>query len=358
MGGLGMAVERDYLVTLAACPTLEPHVLRRLVAGLGSAEAVWHADDDAWRAVVPIRSETVVRLRKWCRQTNVQALLHKIDSVKITCTVQQDDNYPVLLRDLADPPLVLFSRGKWPPPANTFAVVGTRRASGYGLEATRWIADTLARSGAVVVSGLALGIDGAAHTAVLNAAGHTIAVLGCGVDVCYPISHQRLYERILETGTIVSEYPPGTAAFKHRFPERNRIIAGLAHATIVVQAGEKSGALRTVDAALDAGREVYAVPGPVTSQHFRGSHRLLQEGARILIDPHDLLADYGITMLATTEAVPIRWRSLFDAIVDIGQPHALANYLNQPLAHVYAGLLELEISGYIFKNADGTYRRA
>lgn len=349
---------RSYLIALASCPSLEPHVLRRLIMGFGTAEAVWSATPEQWKSIVPIRNDTVTRLTSWCRNIIPGRLLEHFKRIGIIPVVYGDDDYPDLLTELSHPPLVLFIQGRWPlPEVLSLAIVGTRRASGYGLEATRWLAECVAGAGARIVSGLALGIDACAHSASLAVEGHTVAVLGCGVDVCYPVSNRKLYERIRVQGTLLSEYAPSTPALKHRFPERNRLIAGLSNATIVVQAGDKSGAIRTVDAALDLGREVYVVPGPITSIHFRGSHRILQQGARILIDPQDVLADFGLYRSATVIHVPERWKSLYDAIYEGASPEALVARLMQPLPHVYAGLLELELSGYIVKNIDGTYRR-
>ncbi len=278
--------------------------------------------------------------------------------------VRGDENYPVSLLDLMDPPLVLFGMGDaryLAGDVKKVAVIGTRRASGYGLECANWIAKTLADNGVTVVSGLALGIDAAAHNASVCAPGSTVAVLASGVDVCYPSSNRGLYENILRAGALVSEYAPSAVAAKHRFPERNRLIAALSSHVVVVQAGEKSGALRTVDAALELGRDVYVVPGPITSVHFRGSHRLLQQGAQVLVDPNDVLLDLNVTTLQTSlrnpQRVPERWSGLYELLTEAITAQDLARQLAVPPAHVYSGLLELELLGAVQRLPGGFYRR-
>ncbi|MEX0843070.1 MAG: DNA-processing protein DprA, partial [Gemmatimonadota bacterium] len=203
--------------------------------------------------------------------------------------------YPECLLHLADPPPVIFTLGSLElleRPA--VAVVGTRRATGSGRRFAERLGEVLAAHDVPVVSGLALGIDGAAHRGALRGGGSTIAVLGTGVDGCHPPSHRSLQRRISETGLLVSEFPPGEEVRPHHFPRRNRIIAALATAVVVVEAGRRSGALITVDHALDVGREVYAVPGDVETEGAQGVNALLRDGARPLVDPHDLLDDLRV----------------------------------------------------------------
>ncbi len=201
-----------------------------------------------------------------------------------------DSRYPGLLRQIADPPPVLFVRGD---PAllcrPAVAVVGCRAASPYGLQVARRYGRELAGAGLVVVSGLALGIDGAAHEGCLAGNGVPVAVLACGVDVPYPRLHRRLYDRVAAQGAVVSEYPPGTPPARFRFPARNRIVSGLSLGVVVVEAGRRSGALITARFALDQGREVFAVPGRVDAPTSEGCHRLVQEGAKLAATVADIL---------------------------------------------------------------------
>ncbi|GMA49051.1 DNA protecting protein DprA [Alicyclobacillus contaminans] len=277
----------------------------------------------------------------------------------IRCVVRGDDDYPDALLELAQPPLVLFTKGRMHAFRRTVSIVGTRRMSAYGQEAARWIAETLAAGGIHIVSGLAEGIDAVAHRGALAVRGGTTAVLGCGVNLCYPSHHRRLYDEILASGgLIVSEYAPDVPVAKHRFPWRNRLIAALSPKLVLIQAGERSGALHTVDAALDLGRDVYVVPGPITASLHRGSNRLLQQGAQVLLDPTEFLADCGLDHAELSRSgIPERWRDLYDSMVEAKLPGQLARALGQPVGRVYEGLLELELAGMVARNPDGTYRR-
>lgn len=204
--------------------------------------------------------------------------------------------YPELLARIYDPPRRLHLRGARPElmAGPCVAVVGARSCSGYGAQVARMLGRELAAAGAVVVSGLARGIDGEAHRGALEGGGATIAVLGCGIDRDYPRAHAELARRIAATGLIVSEYPPGVEPAPWRFPARNRIVAGLSLATVVVEARERSGALITADFALEEGREVFAVPGEITSALSAGTNALLRAGAAPLLCAGDVLAALGL----------------------------------------------------------------
>ena len=204
--------------------------------------------------------------------------------------------YPPLLAQLHDPPGRLYVRGGPPDLLSrpAVAVVGARSCSGYGAQVARMLGRELGAAGLAVVSGLARGVDGEAHRGALDAGGLTVAVLGCGIDRDYPRAHADLARRIAETGAIVSEYEPGIEPAPWRFPARNRIIAGLSLATVVVEARARSGALITADFALELGREVFAVPGEITSALSAGSNDLLRQGAAPLLSADDVLAALGL----------------------------------------------------------------
>lgn len=210
----------------------------------------------------------------------------------------RDAGYPTLLTRIHKPPEVLHVRGILPPPdALYIAVVGTRVPTTYGEQVTHEIVTALARAGLVVVSGLALGIDGAAHRAAFEAGGRTIAVLGSGIDDAsvYPPRHRGLANDIVaHGGAVISEYPPGTSPTKYTFPERNRIIAGMSVGVIVIEAKEKSGALITAEFAVEDGREVFAVPGPITSEASYGPNRLIKSGAHPVTSVADIFTILGI----------------------------------------------------------------
>ena len=210
--------------------------------------------------------------------------------------VYGNDDYPDILINIPDPPVVLFYRGNLEGfltmPA--IAVIGSRRCTTYGRKVARTLARDFVRSGVAVVSGLARGIDGEAHRGVIEAGGVTMAVLGNGLDLCYPPEHDRLSEKILEKGVLLSEYPPGTEPARYRFPERNRLISGFSRGVVVVEAGKRSGTMITVNTALDQGRDVFAVPGEVTRALSMGTNMLLRDGAGVVITAADVLEPLGL----------------------------------------------------------------
>lgn len=202
--------------------------------------------------------------------------------------------FPRLLTEIADPPPSLWVAGKPLGDRPAVAVVGTRRASQYGLEAAKWVAKELAASGVTVVSGMALGIDAAAHWGAFEAGGSTVAILGCGLDLCYPRRNRALYDKLFEEGTLVSEYEPGTPAIPRNFPCRNRIIAGMTLGTVIVEARPRGGALITARLSMEFSREVFAIPGPIHSPGSWGSHTLVRDGARLVTCADDILEDLGM----------------------------------------------------------------
>ncbi|MGH2996437.1 MAG: DNA-processing protein DprA [Gaiellaceae bacterium] len=271
-----------------------------------------------------------------------------------------DSAYPPLLGQLHDPPLQLYLRGDASPallarPA--VAIVGARSCSAYGAEVARTLGRELAASGVVVVSGLARGIDGEAHRGALDAQGPTLAVLGCGIDRDYPRSHADLARRVAAAGLIVSEYPPGVEPAPWRFPARNRIIAGLCLATVVVEARERSGALITADFALELGREVFAVPGEITAARSAGTNDLLRQGAAPLLGVDDVLEALGLERAAPapTPVSPAGEAVLRVLAEEPRGADELARASGRASAEVAAVLVELELAGLV-SEADGVYR--
>ena len=268
--------------------------------------------------------------------------------------------YPPLLAELHDPPARLHLRGG---PAEILsrtavAVVGARSCSRYGAQVARELARELAGAGVVVVSGLARGIDGEAHRGALAAGGPTVAVLGCGIDRDYPRAHSQLAGRIAENGLVVSEYPPGVEPAPWRFPARNRIVAGLASATVVVEARERSGALITADFALELGRDVFAVPGEITSGLSKGTNDLIRQGATPLLAAGDVLEALGVepappappSSLSPEAAAVLA--VLADGAATLDELSCAAG-LGSP--EVAVALTELELAGLV-SGGDGLYR--
>ena len=219
---------------------------------------------------------------------NFQRICKKLEALEVKIVSFWDDNYPVLLREIHDPPALLYLRGTLPR-NDCFAIVGSRRATRAGLAATREIATTLASHSICIVSGLARGVDSAAHRGALDAAGATIAVLGCGIDRIYPPENSKLFLEIIENNAIITEHPPETPPLAGNFPGRNRIISGLSHGVLIVEAAEKSGSLITGDFALEQGRELFAIPGALQNPNSFGTNRLLKEGAQLVTEATDIL---------------------------------------------------------------------
>ena len=206
----------------------------------------------------------------------------------------QDPQYPYTLSTLHDAPYAIYLKGHLPDPSScTVAIVGARACSPYGKRQTEAIASKLSAAGIGIISGMAIGIDGIAQHTILNHGGYSLAVLGCGVDICYPERHHALYRELEQCGGILSEYPLTDPPLRAHFPQRNRLISVMSDAVIVVEAREKSGSLITADFALEQGKDVYALPGPADSLLSRGCHRLIDQGAKILISPEELLKDLG-----------------------------------------------------------------
>jgi DNA processing protein len=244
--------------------------------------------------VAPPRTQRYARFRRGFDETAYRV---RLADQAIRFIGRSATEFPLLLRAIHDPPPGLFMRGSAPLEIvgdHAVAVVGARACSTYGAHVARMLARDLAAAGAVVVSGMARGVDGEAHRGALEAGGITVAVLGCGIDRDYPAAHATLARQICERGLVVSEYAPGVEPAPWRFPARNRIIAGLACAVVVVEARERSGALITADLALEEGREVFAVPGEITSSLSAGSNGLLRVGAHVLTSPSDVLDVLGI----------------------------------------------------------------
>ncbi len=262
--------------------------LVRLMDAFGSPAAILAAAPGDWVRRAGIRDSVAQSLPASNDPTLLKAkeILNK-HSVQIL-TLWDTDRYPPLLRTLYDPPAILYLRGTLvAQPA--LAVVGARRASTAGRRLTRDLCQEIASRGVTIVSGLARGIDTAAHEGALAGGGQTIAVLGCGIDRIYPPENKSLSQRILEQGAILSEYPPGTPPLPGHFPGRNRIISGLSQGVLIVEAAEGSGSLITADFALEQGREVFAVPGPVYAETSGGVNRLLKDGAHLVTDETDIL---------------------------------------------------------------------
>jgi len=271
-------------------------------------------------------------------------------------------DYPAWLSQIPDPPIGLWSKGSAALVERSVAIVGSRQATPGGLLVAGQLGGDLARAGWTIVSGMALGVDGAAHAAALDAGGTTVAVLGCGADIVYPYSHRTLAARILAQGRILSEFPPGTPPLPWHFPQRNRIISGLSRAVIVVEASQHSGSLITARLAMEQGRDVLAVPGGVASGRYRGCHALIKDGARLVETVDDVLDELeGVSRRPSDhQSDKLRLISDLEAQMAVGEPYGvddLASITGRLAADLLSELGSLEVEGRITRMAGGYFVR-
>ncbi len=287
-------VDQDHLVYLNALNCISflgPRRITALIDCLKTAKKAWEAPVEDLNNIADLQDYTG-KLRQERAKIDPQLQWKRLNELEIRCVSVDCTDYPVLLKQLTCPPPILYYRGdisSVDQPA--VAVVGSRRATFYGKEVAHRLAVEMAQAGVSVVSGMALGIDTAAHRGALENSGYTIAVMGCGLDHCYPPRNADLMEQIVSGGAVLSEFPLGTKPLPNHFPQRNRIISGLSLGTVVVEATAKSGSLITADYALEQNREVFAVPGNVGSPYSRGCHRLIKDGARLVESAADILSE-------------------------------------------------------------------
>ncbi|MEF2965224.1 DNA-processing protein DprA [Paenibacillus sp. M1] len=285
-----------------------PGIGWKKIAGILSGNDDWeHAPDFSpadWMER-GLESELALRMSQGFTPSWIEARMELMDRKGIRPITVYDPSYPILMKETGRPPWVLYTIGDTKLLASlSIAMIGTRVPTAYGRKVATWLTEGLCAQGVAIVSGLARGIDGICHQAALNAGGLTIAVLGTAIDVAYPREHAGLYRQIAERGLILSEYPVGTQGRPGMFPQRNRIIAGLSRGTVVVEADVRSGSLITADQALEEGRDVFAVPGPITSPKSRGTLGLIKQGAKLVMEPGDILEEYGPWLKGVSRETP------------------------------------------------------
>lgn len=347
--------EQDAWILLNAIPGIPPRTKHRLIAAFGGPQPVLTAPQDELSELVTERvASRIVAFRE---QYDPQTLRSQAASAGARILALSDPDYPAALRTIPDPPLALYLRGRIPPGV-AVAVVGTRSPSHDGVEVAYRMARDLGASGVCVLSGLARGIDAAAHRGALEAGGVTLAVLGCGIDRVWPPEHVPLARSIEEQGGVLSEYPPGTPALRHHFPARNRILAGLAQAVVVVEARAQSGALITAEFALEFGREVFAVPGSVLNPRTQGTHQLLREGAHLATGAGDVLDRLGIPPRPRDVAfLDPEEQALFDLLEEPLDLDDLVRACGRSTPVVAAMLTALEVRGVVRRLPGGRYVR-
>lgn len=292
-----------FWVGFSKAPGIGPARLRILLDYYGDIKAAWQANPGELRAI-GLDKRSVESLVKTRETVDLEAELIKLERLKVSVLTWESADYPKLLKNISDPPAVLYVRGQLIPQDEwALAVVGTRSATTYGKECTRILVSGLVKNGITVVSGLAYGIDTEAHQTAVKSGGRTIAVLGSGVDIIYPAENKKLSQDITDNGAIVSEYPLGAKPESGNFPRRNRIISGLSLGVLFVEGSLQSGARITTDLALEQGREVLAVPGSILHKAGSGPNYLIQQGAKLVTSITDILEELNLTMVAQhTEA--------------------------------------------------------
>lgn len=334
-------------------------------------------------------SETKMRMSGFLTNSDISRLTDKssYDTEEIHNSLKRNnikivtidsDEYPDILRNLTDPPCVLYIKGSFID-LNRYAsvsIVGSRRPTQYGAYSSEYISREVAKEGYIIISGLADGVDAFAHSGALQTNTPTVAVLGCGIDTIYPASNTNLAKKIMKDGMIISEYPPGTPPAKHRFPERNRIIAALSLATVVIEANENSGSLITAKLALELGKDIFALPGNITSPRSKGTNQLIRDGAYIITEPQDISSQYSIRYKNFLYKKPLDDKdekkadnsssNIFDSnnissriieLLETGNKDidSLCQELSLTSAELSAVLLGLEIDGKIIQYALNVY---
>ncbi len=284
-------MEHLFWISLRSVPQVGNVTFRRLLERFGSPEAVFRASRDALLQVRGVSTATADAIRSHDGRQAAEQECLAVRRTGVRIVTLLDPDYPKPLLEIPDPPPYLYLKGKLDTIDPAVAVVGSRRASSYGILATTRLSGELARNGVAVVSGMARGVDAAAHRAALEAGGMTIGVLGCGIDIVYPPENRALFGEMAEKGGLISEFPLGTQPLAENFPRRNRLISGISRGVLVVEAAENSGSLITAQFALDQGRDVFAVPGNINFGSSRGANRLIKEGAKLVQGVEDILEE-------------------------------------------------------------------
>ncbi len=347
--------EREYLIALNALSGMSTNKKIQLINQLGSANKIFHNKDKVAALCPPpffMKNLSSLNFENFIKQEEKKA-----KALNISISIQQDKEYPLLLKEIPDPPLAVYHKGTMPHDTRrSLAIVGSRNFSPYGKVVAEHLTKELVLNEFIITSGLARGIDSIAHRTTLKEQGITIAVLGSGLDVVYPPENRSLFNAITETGVVLSEFPLGTEPHKMNFPIRNRIISGLCPGILVIEAKEKSGALITANCALDQGREVFAIPGNIISPYSKGTNQLIRQGARLVEGVKDILEEFGLAGLVTEKKTrPAKYENLdhFESKVlsllsaDPIPIDIIIQRSGESPSYIHSTLLTLEIKGVI-----------
>lgn len=364
----------EAILALNALPGLGPISRQRLLeAFAGDPVRLLSAKRTELQDVQGIGPKMAAVLTDWRSHFDLAREQERLARGGVVFVEKSNEAYPPLLREIYDPPLGLYLKGPCRPQLKTVAIIGTRHCSVYGQGVAKRLASELARLGFCIVSGMARGIDTAAHEGALQAGGETVAVLGCGIDIIYPPENLDLYRRIAESGAVVSELPFGTQATRNTFPLRNRVISGISQAVIVVESAASGGSMITARFAAEHGRHLLAVPGRIDQASSAGCHQLIRDGAVLMTSVEDVLEELAYmgrqADLAFTEGEPVApgedWdaglntdeRAVLATLIegDVLMPDKIATASRLPVATVAATLLMLELKKRVIKQADGRF---
>lgn len=357
-------MSEDYYLGFSYVPGIGSVKFAKLIQNFKTVEKAYEASRSNLIPVLGIKlTDAFIAFRK---SFDIKETKKTLASQDIQVISQNDPDYPAHLLSIYDPPICLYIKGNrtllHTEETRLFAIVGTRKATSYGLTVTQTIGTHLADYGFTIVSGMALGIDSAAHWSALHSKGKTIAVLGGGVDIIYPPSNDKLYHSILQSGgAIISEFPPGQLALKGLFVSRNRIISGLCSATLVVEGDEKSGALITAKCALDQGKDVYAIPGPITSFLSWAPNMLIKQGAIVVTGIDDILQNFNISMkkddiVSILESVAGLEKNIIALLLkEPLSTDEITVLLNISVTEILHTLSMLELKGLIKKTIEGSF---
>lgn len=356
------------MMWLSRVPGLKRKTIEILLDYFGNTRDIWKATEKILMSIDgigPVNAEKICAAKD---EDQLKGWIYELEEKEIQYISRMNTQYPFLLKQIYSPPLGFYVKGDMPDEnIEKVSIVGARKCSDYGKTCAHKIAKDLAKCNIAIVSGMAKGIDTASHKGALDGFGPTIAVLGCGLDVCFPKENRALMDRIAAHGCVISEYPLGTQPYASHFPQRNRIIVGLSKIVVVIEAGIKSGALITADLALDENRDVFVLPGEVTSPFSKGTNELIKNGADVITDANDILNRLGIEYTTeekkeyiekTKTKLAPEEKKVYDCIhpqaVSVEEILAASQVSVQNLQYL---LMMLELKGWIQKLPGGRYER-
>lgn len=354
------SLEHIYLC-LSSVPHIGPVTFKQLIEHFGSAKEIYSANRKQLSEILgQKRSQEFINIRSTFKSDSI---LRDLFNKHIQYIIFESPLYPISLRTIPDPPIEIFTKGNislLSKASPRIAIVGTRRPTSYGKQCTEHIVSELKFAESIIISGMALGIDGLAHRRALEQNLSTIAVLGSPIDIAYPREHSQLYNEISEKGLIVSEYPPDAVTHKGSFPTRNRIISALSDRVIIIEGARTSGTLITARYAAEQGKEVFALPGNITSHLSEAPNALIQQGAHPVVSLNDICEQLGIEVLGSKETYSNLPEDIVEVIKIISSeptsPEELVRKTKKPIYEILTILSELEIQGIITKNDLGEYQ--